>query len=193
MNKPAIFRFKAGGNAAEDQGDWAVVGRVLKTVGLKGWLRIGLETDNPERFLEGARLFVRLNSGSPESVVVAEVKEHFSGNKLEVRFEGIKSSEQAARFVSALMVIPKHERQALAEGSFYSDELDGMEVIDPDGKTSGKVKKLESEVPSPYLIVISDKKNEVLVPFRKVFIKNIDRESAKIELTEPLSVHILED
>ncbi len=185
-----IFRYNSQNKSLKEDKDWIVVGRILKTVGLRGFLRISLETDNPERFIEGARLFTRRKAEPPKPCVLAEVREHFTGTKLEVRFEGINGKEEAAEYISALLVIPFGERRVLNNDSYYSDELEGMEVFAPSGEKTGVLRKLESEVPSPYIVIDSIEHGEVLVPFMKKFISEINKEQRRVKLLEPIEYHV---
>ncbi len=193
MAKSQVFRFKELSTGPDENSDWISIGKVLNAIALEGWLRINLQTDFPERFHAGARVFVlRKQSKTPEPCVIAEVREHYSDVMLELRFEGIEDREQASRFVSGAIVIPRHERAELPEDRFYSDELQGMKVLSPEGIEIGMVKMLESEVPSPYLVIDSKEYGEVLVPFRKEFLESVNRESKSVKLIQPLSIHVSE-
>ncbi len=170
---------------------WITIGQVRKTVGLKGWLRVGLLTDYPERFQPGTRMFVQKKQGEPEPAVVSEWRGHFTETAIDVKFEGADDCDAAAVYVNTLLVIPKSEREQLRSNSeFYPDELVGMQVMGPDGKPSGRVVKLEAEAPCPYILVRADDSTEVMIPFKKIFIRSVDRASGTVRLVEPVSFHI---
>lgn len=189
--KAEIVSLKPG--KAENKPDdlWIAIGQVRKTVGLKGWLRIGLMTDYPDRFQPGSQLFVQKRFGEPETVVVSEWRGHFTDTAIDVKFEGADDCDAAAAFVNAMLVIPRSEREKLRSNTeFYPDELCGMQVVGPDGQPSGKVIKLEADAPCPYLLVQLPDSTEVMIPFRKIFIKSVDRAAGMVRLVEPVSFHI---
>ncbi|MDD2998915.1 MAG: ribosome maturation factor RimM [Candidatus Riflebacteria bacterium] len=191
MSKSEVVRLKATGTSENTEDSWIAVGKVRRTVGLHGWLRIGLLTDFPERFKPGTRVFVQKRFGEPEPVVVSEWRDHFTDTAIDLKFEGADDCDTAAAFVNAMLVVPRSEREKLRGNSdFYADELEGMTVLSPDGKLAGKVLKLESEVPCPYILVLSTDSVEAMVPFRKIFIKSVDRGAKTVRLAEPLSFHI---
>lgn len=194
MVKPKVFKFGSkkvatsnGSRIATDK--WVVVGKVVKAIALKGWVRVNLMTDNPNRFSDNAVVSALHKGGEIEPLKILESKEHFSGTRLDVLFEGIDDCDQATCLISCLLVIPKSERAKLPKGSFYDDELKGMTVIF-DGKDVGCVLSLESNIPCPYISIDAGKLGEVLVPYRKEFIKNIDRLTRKVLLKQDISFHI---
>lgn len=167
-----------------------VVGKVLRTVGLKGFVRIRLETDYPERFAPGGEVYAKKPLGEAELLKVAESKGHSRRSCADVRFEGIESCDAALSLVGLTLVVPMSERHRLSDDTeFYTDELEGMRVIEPDGADAGSVVSLEEGVASPYLVVNTAKQKEVLIPFIKVFIASISRESRQVKLAKPISVH----
>ena len=169
---------------------WIAIGQIRKAVGLHGWLRVGILTDFPERFKPGNQVLVQRSDKEPESYTIAEERSHFSGAVLELKFAGIDDCESAQVFVHAMIVIPKAEREELCSDSeFYPDELEGMQVVSPQGQVVGKVLKLETDVPCPYVAIQADDDHEVLVPFRKVFIRSVDRKTRTLQLVESLSYH----
>ncbi|MBU1106112.1 MAG: ribosome maturation factor RimM [Candidatus Riflebacteria bacterium] len=190
MSQPKTLCLNKPESSAQED-SWLVVGKVRRTVGLKGWVRVGLMTDFPERFSPGNRVLVKRLSGDPEPTEIAEWRKHFSGDAVEVRFAGIDDCDAAATFVNTLLVIPKAEREQLRSNSeFYPDELTGMQVIAPDGEVSGEVVILEAEAACPYLVVKTSAGFEVMIPFRKVFISSVDRKARQVKLVEPVSFHV---
>lgn len=189
MSQPRIMRLNRQQTRQPDS--WVVIGKVRRTVGLHGWIRVGLNTDYPERFSPGSRILVKRLSGEPQPVEIEDWREHFSGDAIEIKFAGIDDCDAARSFVNTLLVIHRDERAELQDDSeFYPDELAGMQVVEPDGNVSGVVETLEAEVASPYLVVKTSEGLEVMIPFRKVFISSVDRQTRQIKLVEPVSFHI---
>jgi len=190
MSQPRIMRLnRQEASATEDS--WIVIGKVRRTVGLQGWIRIGMNTDYPERFSPGSQVMVKRLTGEPEPVEIEDWREHFSGDAIEIKFAGIDDCDAAATFVNTLLVIPRSEREQLSDDSeFYPDELTGMQVIGPDGEVSGVAVSLEVEVACPYLVVKTGDGSEVMIPFKKIFISSVDRKARQIRLVEPVAFHV---
>lgn len=188
MSSSGVFKYRAA-NACENN-SWVALGRLLKAVGLEGWVRVSILTDFPERFKPGAEYHFQLKSGSPVPCRIEDVREHFSESILEVKFEGLDDREAVSKFTGSYLVMPKSERAELDDESFYPDEMVGLDVLSPEGLKVGKVKSLEADAPSPYLVVDSSEFGEVLIPFRKVFFSEISRKKAILKLSQKLITHV---
>lgn len=187
-----VFKFKANAGQNE-QSDWVAIGKILKAIGLDGWVRLSIMTDFPERFESGAEYHFQTRAGSPVPCTIDEVREHFSEEILEVKFAGLDSREAVMPFTGAYLVIPKSEREPADDASFYPDEIQGLEVLSPEGKKVGRVLKLEADAPSPYLVVETAEYGEVLIPFRKVFFAEISKKKALLRLKDDIRVHVPAD
>lgn len=191
MRKPDIICIKSAKTAASQEDNWIVIGQVRKTVGLQGWIRVGLMTDYPDRFEPGEELFLKKRFGEPESVVISEWRPHFAENTVDIKLEEADDCETAAAYVNTLVVIPKEEREELdSDDEFYPDELEGMQVLSPEGKPCGTVLKMDADAPCPYLLVKADEAGEIMIPFRINFVSAIDRKNRTVKLVEPVSYHI---
>ena len=191
MKKPDIICIKSASAVSQEDDNWIVIGRVRKTVGLQGWLRVGLMTDFPDRFEPGEELLLKKRFGEPESVVISEWRPHFAENTVDIKLEEAEDCEAASAYVNTLVVIPKDEREELdSDEEFYPDQLEGMRVLSPEGKACGTVLKMEADAPCPYLLVKSDGADEVMIPFRHNFISSISKEDRTIFLVEPISFHV---
>ena len=187
--RPSFARLRKG--AGKDAGEWAVVGTIVKVVGLKGLVRVLHNTDHPERFVPGAEFQAENRAGERRSLTIAEARPFSPDRPIEVRFEGIDQVETARELVGLRLMIPLSERVPPPDGSFYPDELVGMEVLSPTGTPEGSVVQLVTEVPSPYLVVATERFGAVMIPFRQVFISGVDRVARAIRLREPIDLHHL--
>ena len=189
--KPDIICIKSAKTIVPQKENWIAIGQIRKTVGLQGWLRVGLMTDFPDRFEPGEELLFKRLTGEPESVIVSEWRPHFAENAVDILVEGVDNCEAAAEYVNSLVVIPKEEREELdSDDEFYPDELEGMQVLSPGGVSCGIVIRMEADAPCPYLLVEANGIGEVMIPFRHDFISCVDKENKSLKLAEDISFHI---
>lgn len=121
--------------------DLVTVAEVLRPHGLKGALRIKVETDNPKRFRRGARLLVGKDGLLREAEVERFVDQGRYGI---VKLSGVDSPEQAQGLAGAWLAVPAGELPPLPENSFYTFQILGMEVRSKDGRSLGRIAGIES-------------------------------------------------
>jgi 16S rRNA processing protein RimM len=133
---------------------------------MRGEVRVSLSTDNPQRFVAGARLFARPKgaaAGEGTPVVVDAVRGD-PGLPI-VAFAGVIQREQADGLRDALLEIPGSELPQLPEGEFYPFELEGLEARDPRGGRIGIVRELLDAPANDVLVVALDTGSDLLLPF----------------------------
>lgn len=141
---------------------WVTVGVVLRPFGLHGEVRVRLETDFPERFVPGARLFWWLppkpeppeeepftpsrrpkrppRTMHPQPCVIESVR--WQGDRLIIKLEGFDTITHAENLRGAWLLIPPEERMPIGEDEYYIDDLIGMEVFTEAGERVGKLKRV---------------------------------------------------
>ena len=116
--KPEIKRLKAEKPDAGASDPWIAIGQVRKTVGLKGWLRVGLLTDFPDRFQPGSQVFVQNRSGETEVATVSEWRGHFTETAIDIKFEGADDLMRLLPMLTSMLVI--RSRNGKASGATLS-------------------------------------------------------------------------
>jgi 16S rRNA processing protein RimM len=182
---------QAGEPGVSSRGEnWITVGRVVKVVGLKGWVKVLSNSDNPERFRKGATLFMESATGDFQEVSILDSRSRGTTDTLDLLFEGSTDSESAKLFIGKTLMIPFSLRRDPPKDSFYPDEVNGMTVLAADGTEIGCVERLEAQVPSPYLVIRGASFGEVMIPFRKIFVASIDRVRRVLVLAVPIENHL---
>lgn len=188
MKQSGVFKYKA--DATQKDSSWVPIARVLRTVGLEGWVRVNILTDFPHRFVEGAEFHLQKGNGSFVPCKIDGVREHFRQNFMELKFFDFADCDAASEIVGDYIVIPKSERREVGDQSFYPDEIKNLDLLAPDGTKAGTIKCLEAEVPSPYLVIDSPDYGEVLIPFRKAFFAEISKSGGYLKLSDDLITHV---
>lgn len=140
--------------------DRVVVGRVGKPHGLRGESTVLPDTDDPDRFVVGAR-FV---SDAGEELTVAAVSP-YRERGLIVRFGGVTSRGEAERLRGSLLTVGASDRRDLADDEYWPEDLAGLSAVRPDGRPLGTVRRVEFGPGQDRLVVRTDAGTDVLVPF----------------------------
>ncbi len=165
------------------------VGRLVKAHGLKGALKIELYTDDPEgRFVPGATFTLQVPEASPWHGKPLTVREfRFMNSHPVAFFEGVDDRDAAEALVRAILWIDEDAAATPAEDdAWYDHQLVGLDVV-RDGVTVGRVIRVE-HMPSQDLLIVrsaADADNEILVPFVKAIVPEVDIAAGRVVVTPP--------
>jgi 16S rRNA processing protein RimM len=158
-----------------------VVGRVGRPHGLQGEVTVQVRTDFPEqRFAVGAQL---RGENSGRVFTVETVRSH--RGVLLVRFAGITSREAAAQLRGCILTVDAAELPDLTDpDEFYDHQLEGLAAVGPDGEELGKVREVV-HAPASDLLVLDTAHGEVLVPFMRAIVPEVDLAGGRVVLNPP--------
>jgi 16S rRNA processing protein RimM len=149
-----------------------VVGRILRPHGLRGAVIVGVESDWPERFREGAVLLLEAARGECEEVEVESASPH-KGNAL-IYLSGVTGREEAEKLKGRNLYVRARDAAPLGDGEFWAHELVGMLVIEEDGSGLGQIDDVLCQPAQDLLVVRRPDGEEFRVPFVKEFVKGVD-------------------
>jgi 16S rRNA processing protein RimM len=180
---------------------WIVLAHLLRPQGRKGEVLAELFTDFPERFEEQRRVFLAAPGfdGDQVEARAVEVAAFWlpvgkNDGRVVLKFAGIDTISDAETIAGLDVVIPRGERLALEDESVYISELIGCTVYDGSQEigvvddvqfamTADGGRRLDDA--APLLAVASVQGDEILIPFAKAFLVNVDTEAKRIEMTLP--------
>jgi 16S rRNA processing protein RimM len=162
------------------------VGRLVKAHGLKGALKLELYTDDPDgRFVPGAEFTLQVPEASPWHGNTVTVREFRWMNSHPVVFlEGIEDRTAAESIVRAILWVDQDDAAATSEDdAWYDHQLVGLDVV-RDGRSVGRVARVE-HFPAQDLLIVTDGEREVLVPFVRAIVPEVDPAAGRVVVTPP--------
>jgi 16S rRNA processing protein RimM len=200
---PSPDRTNAYAQAREAQ-DWVWLARLRRPQGRKGELYADILTDFPEKFSERKQLWLLKENASPRTeqmhaqsldlprkVTLSNHWLHKGG--IVLHFEGVNSISDAEALAGLIVAIPLEQRAPLAEDEAYIGDLMGCTVFDvATGQpvVIGEVESVDRTAgPVPLLVVRgAGGTDEILIPFAKSYLRNVDIESKRIEMALPVGL-----
>ncbi|MEO9327729.1 ribosome maturation factor RimM [Gordonia aurantiaca] len=164
-----------------------VVGRVVKSHGIRGEVVVDVRTDEPElRFARGSVLRGRLPRGGGErEFTVTAAREH--SGRLLVSLEEVADRTSADALRGTLFLIDSSQVEPSDDpDEFYDHELEGLPVQLLDGTEVGVVESVLHLPAGELLSVRNPDEREVLVPFVKEIVPTVTRELIVIDPPEGL-------
>src|SRR6478736_9151940 len=163
------------------------VGRLVKAHGLKGAVKIELYTDDPDgRFVPGATFTLQVPESSPWHGKQLTVREFKWMNSHPVAFfDGVEDRTAAEGLVRAILWVDEDATAAPVEDdAWYDHQLVGLDVV-RDDVVVGRVIRVDHLPAQDLLIVRADDENEILVPFVKAIVPEVDIAAGRVIVTPP--------
>jgi len=160
-----------------DDWNWTV-GEVAGVFGIKGEMKVRLETDFPDRFAKLKQVCLRPATGEPAIKQIRSARLH-KGQVL-LKLEGIDRIEEAEPWRGAKVQIPRADAVPLPQNSYYAADIVGMDVVTREGKPLGKLDKVLA-YPAHDLFQVG----EALIPAVKEIVLEVDTERRRIVVDPP--------
>lgn len=179
--------------------EWAWLARIRRPQGRKGEVFAEVLTDFPEKFAERKHLWLVADSAaaSPREVELVNHWAHKGG--MVMHFAGVDSISAAEELAGLFVAIPRTQRVPLGEDEAYIGDLIGCALIDV--ARSAEASEPSVQEPSGHIGVIEDVDRtagpvallvvrgsaggEILVPFAKSYLRKIDLQSRRVEMSLP--------
>jgi 16S rRNA processing protein RimM len=101
-----------------------------------------------------------------------------------IKFRSIDDRTGAEQLRGQYIFVAFADRKKLPAGSFFVDEIIGMDVRNEEGKRFGTIKEVLKS-PAHDLYVVANSRGDVLLPAVPAIVKRIDNEQRTVVIEEP--------
>jgi 16S rRNA processing protein RimM len=157
--------------------DLIAVGRMGKSVGVRGEVRVEALTDRVARFRELTEVWVGADEATARRETVEAVR--FQHDTPVVKLRGVDSRDASDRLRGCFLFVDAASLPPLPEGSFYIHDIIGMTVATEEGKVVGTVKDVQN-LPGGDVWCVDAGGNEVMIPAVREFIRTVDMQKRTI-------------
>jgi 16S rRNA processing protein RimM len=157
------------------------VAKIGKTVGLKGFSKLYIDSDFPEQFKKGSRFFTDKNK---ELIV-----ESYNQKNETVKFEGVESVEEAKKLTNRLLYSSQEDTKQncqLGQKQYFWFDIINCEIVE-DNEILGVVEDIQRLPLSDYLsvattneLVQEDLAKSFMIPYLDQYILDVDIASKTI-------------
>jgi len=158
------------------------IARIINARGLHGELKAESLSDASERFKDLRTVLIEFSDGSVVEHTVERTR--LSGDAVFIKLKNVTDRTTAERFKGAFMCIDSEDVAPLPEDSFYIFDVEGMEVCDREGKTIGRVLRIE-RYPANDVIVVGMKNNDIMIPAVREYVRNVDVKRKRMTVIIP--------
>ncbi len=165
----------------EARDGFRAVGRVERSWGLRGHLKVLPLTDFPERFAAGKRLFLR---GEPRHVLDCRWRK----GRVYLHVEGVEDVAEAESLRGELLEVPDDDRPELAEDEYFIDEIEGCTVRTESGEILGSVREVLQAGANDVYVVARAGRRDLLIPAIHEVVRevNLDQRVLLVSLIDGL-------
>ncbi len=155
-----------------------LIGRIVKTSGIKGYVKIHMFTDNPTDVNDFPKLFDdNKREYKVERIISAK------GSTVTLKLSGIESINEAQKLVGTDLFIDRSDLEELDDNSYYYSDLIGLDIYFEDETKYGTIVDIVNYGASDIVEIKEIGTGKlVMYPFTEEFIKKVDFNEKKIVL-----------
>ncbi len=158
------------------------LGKIAKKFSFKGEVLIYLDTDEPELYENLESVFVECNKHLVPFFI--ENSSLHKNDFLRVRFEDVKTEEDADELLGNGIYLPLKMLPKLTGNKFYFHEVIGFEIEDTRLGVFGIIQSINDSTAQPLFEVLNGSV-EMLIPMIDDFLVKIDRKNKKVVMNLP--------
>ncbi|MCL4466660.1 MAG: ribosome maturation factor RimM [Chloroflexi bacterium] len=157
--------------------DFLAVGEIAAPHGVRGYFRVRILTDFPQRFKKLRQVYLGEEHRSCEVQAVRVLPD-----RVLMKIVGVDTPEAARPLGGQLVYVPVADAMPLGEGEYYWYQIIGLEVWTQSGQHLGKVTDILATGSNDVYIVQGDGR-EVLVPAIEDVIAEVDLVQGRLVIT----------
>ncbi|MBI3511970.1 MAG: 16S rRNA processing protein RimM [Bacteroidetes bacterium] len=161
--------------------DYFYLGKIVRTVGLKGEFAVQLDVDDPLKYQSVKKIFIAETS---EFVAYKKKSARVNGMQLIISIEGTSDIDEAKKLIGKNIFLPLSDLPLLNDTRFYFHEIPGYEVSDAHHGVIGIAEEVMERSIQPVLVVKKEK-TEILIPLAENIIQKIDRKNKTLYINAP--------
>ena len=160
-----------------------VVARIGRPHGIRGEVSVEVRTDDPEgRLAPGATVATEPATAGPLTISAGRVH----SGRLLLTFEGVTDRTAAEGLRGVLLVADVDpDERPVDPDEFYDHQLEGLPVLTVDGQPVGELAEVLHLPGQDVLAVRTADGREVLVPFVREIVPDVDLDGRRIVIDPP--------
>lgn len=156
----------------QDSQELLTIGKIIKSQGIQGEVKVLPLTDFPERFDLLSQVKVVLSDSRILSLAIEKVR--YDKSFVYLKFKNYTSRDQVESLREGLLQIERSEAVELPEGSYLHFDIIGLSVYTEEGQEVGIITDILSTGSNDVYLVKSSEDQEYLIPATTEVIKEID-------------------
>ncbi len=159
--------------------NWVVIGEITRPHGIRGYVKVRMHTDYPQRFQDLTTVYLWRDGQEPRLSGFKLVTEQ--QEQLICQIPGIETRNEAASLRGTLLVVPRDQAIEPPPGEYYIFDLVGLAVYTEDGEHLGRLTEvLQPGANDVYIVEPAGFGEEILLTAIADVILDIDLEAGRM-------------
>ncbi len=167
--------------------EYILIARIEQLYGKDGFVKLKLFSDFPDRFLKLKKVYIDF-WGDKKRFFVEDVND--LKGKIIIKFKKFDSPRDSQVLIDREIYVDEKDAVSLPDNHYFVHDLIGSEVV-VEKERIGTISEVIKGKANDVLVVLTDDKNEKLIPFVLNFIEKFD--AAKKRLILNISKDFLKD
>lgn len=150
--------------------EWATIGQVVALFGVRGEMKVRLQTDIPERFQQLETIYV---GEDHQPYQIERVRPH-KGEMIILKLAGINDGNAAELLRQQSLFIPLSQLAKLPPGSYYQHDILGLNVLTLDNRELGSIVDILVTGSNDVYVIKGPDGKQVMIPAIKDVVKQVD-------------------
>tara|TARA_B100000927_G_C16430004_1_gene455144 strand:- start:795 stop:1304 length:510 start_codon:yes stop_codon:yes gene_type:complete len=156
-----------------------LIGKVTSCHGIKGWVAISSFSSSPETIFD-YQLYIKI-SGEIKKIQVEDYR--IMPKKIIMKVSDINSIDDADKILNQDIFLKSNQLSELQDSEYYWYQLIGCYVYTKNNDCIGEVVDMMRQHANDILVIKkSDRESEILIPFIKNYLINVDLENKSIRV-----------
>lgn len=161
--------------------DYFYLGKIVRTVGLKGEFAVQLDVDDPSKYRAVKSVFIGTKENNTEHAIRTS---RVNGMQLVISIEDVMDIDAAKKWIGKEIYLPMKKLPVLNDKRFYHHEIAGFKVFDKAHGEIGIAKEVMERLMQDVLVVMQER-TEILIPLSQGVVKKVDRELKELHIAAP--------
>ena len=161
-----------------------IIGKITAAHGVRGEVTVFPLTDDARRFLKLKDVFLCKEDTSDESAITIK-NARIDRDRVLLKFEGCEDRDKAESYKGRFISIDRKDAVKLKEGSFFIEDLKGLEVTDDSKGELGIIKDVYKSGPKHIVMIQRSGKQDLLVPFANEIFYDVRPEDKVVKCRLP--------
>lgn len=164
--------------------DYLIIGKIGGAHGVRGEVRITPLTDDVRRFSKLKECMILDEKENLKTRKVVQ-SSRLDDSRTLIKFEDVNDRDEAAKWNGFFLAVSRKDAVKLPKDRYFIADLIGLSVVDDARGELGTIKDIINHGASDIILVRRKGKNELLIPYLKTIVTNVDLDEGKMYVTLP--------